>query len=730
MPTFDIEIGGRGYQVDAPSEEALPEIVDHIASTQVPESTSAGELLGAAARGLGPTGLAAGTGAILGSPFGPGGMATGARIGVATLEGVSLAADLGTLAVNKLFGTRFNSPTVAFKHLADMAGLPEAKTDTAKMVEEGARMVGSTLGFISGGALLKGATSPLAARIGTVLSSAPKEQLVAAAAAGAGGEGVRQAVEAAGGTEGEQAAASFLASIATGHVAGKAAGFKLGAGAAANPLLQAAEREGVDLTTSMVNQPKGLVGKYMQTLGTNIPILGTTKKMEQVAAQRTDAVLNALSEYGVDHGVSPDMKAAVMESLTDARAAKLNDYVTQKKDVLSLAARNGLEVPTVKTTAEIESQVNKLKSINPEFYAPVIDRLESFGANLAGKGIEEVEGNRQILRNMFKNPELASIRDEGQKATDAVYNALRDDMGDFILAQEGQSAKAAWQKADTELAKMVKEIDRTSLKSVLRTGGATPEVVGKLLFSKKDSELNLLLNNLDEAGKANAKAAILQEAANRATDKRTGLLSANSFTTKLGELSRPMKKLFSPEEQARFKGLADVLEASKYSALFAPDAPTGIKGVVPQSAILMGMGAAGVMGAIGKVASIGIGWRAYESKMIRNLLEKISQNPPEKAALIKRLVTGLEVGYVRQVGNDMIKKGVPITFDPANAKTEQVGQGNVTTDMAHGFRAVSTDGKKQRLYGPDNKLMGVFKDLDMARLYADQHVVKQIKPQF
>jgi hypothetical protein len=47
--------------------------------------------------------------------------------------------------------------------------------------------------------------------------------------------------------------------------------------------------------------------------------------------------------------------------------------------------------------------------------------------------------------------------------------------------------------------------------------------------------------------------------------------------------------------------------------------------------------------------------------------------------------------------------------------------------MAHGYRAISKDGKKQRLYGPDNQLIGVFDDLDQARRFSDMQIVKKIK---
>lgn len=722
MPTFDITIQGKDYTVDAPSEEALPEIVDTIAKEN-PQGTSASELAGAAVRGLGPVGVGAAAGALVGAPLGPPGAATGARAGAALVELGGLAADVGVMAINKMLGTRYNLPTEAWNGLWDKMGIPEAKSDTAKMVEQSAKMVASTVGGMGLGSFMKGAASPTVAKIGGILTEAPKAQLAAGAAAGATGEYARQAVEEAGGGEGMQAAASFIGALGGGLAGGRLAALKAGAGAAANPVIQAAERFGIDLSTSMVNEPKSLVGKYVRTFGSNVPLFGTVNQMEKVAGQRVDAVYDFLKGYGIDYGVSPDAKAAVMESLTKGRADRLNSLVRQKTSIIDPLAASGLDVPVNKTVAAINAEIARLTRINPDAYSSAISELNSFKANIVNKTLDNVEGNRAVLRNMFKSPELANIRGEGEKAANSVYKALRQDMGDFIETQAGSAAKSSWQKADAELAGMVQEIDKTSLKSVLRTGAATPEVVGKLLFSKKDSELNLLLSNLDAAGRDNAKAAILQEIANRSIDKRTGVISPSSFTTKLNEMSRPMAKIFTMTEMDEAKGLAKVLEKSNFAALFAPDAPTGVKTIVPQSAALF----MGSMFGVLKVAGAGLAWRAYESKAVRNMLQKIAKDPVENVELIKRAGNALQVGFVRKMGDEMINKGIPITFAPGSVQTEQLGKGSVSTDAAHGYRTVSKDGNKHRLYGPGNELIGVFPSLDDARLYADQQVVSKIR---
>ena len=690
-----------------------------------PQAESAGVLrdyVAPAVRGLAPTAIGAGVGMVAGIPAGPAGMAAGARMGAAASETATLAGDLGAAAINALLGTRFTNPSEAWDTLLTKAGLPKSETQTQKVVEASARGLGSTLGTMGLGSFLKGSASKGIATVGEILSQAPKEQMAAGLIGAGAGELARSEVEKMGGSAGEQAAASLLTGIVTGVAAGRLAGFKAGAGAAANPILQAAEREGVDLTTSLLNPPTSLPGKYMQTLGANIPLAGTGKQMMKSAEQGSEMITNFLADYGVTHGAGAPLTQEVLDNLIKTRGKNIVDLVDQKRGVIDPLARSGVAVPMTNTMAEIDAQIAKLNGINPEAYAPITQKLEAFKEAIQNKTLDAIEGNRKVLRGMKADPSLGVIKDDAMKAIDSAYTALKSDMGSFIETQSGAAARDAWNKADTKLFKLTDDLELHSFKSVLKDNAASPEKIASMLANKRDSDLNVLISNTDAQGKEALKGALLQMIANKSDTG--GVISQQKFMTNLNKFSSTVSKLFTPDEIQRIKAIGTILEKLTFARNFAPDAPTGIKGVVPQSAVLMGATAAGVLG---KGLLIGAGWNIYESKMMRNLLEKIARNPPEQAQLIKRAATMFEVGYARSVGHEMLKNNIPITFDPNTMKQEQVGTGNVTTDMAHGYRAVSKDGKKQRLYGPDNQLIGVFDNIDQVRRYTDRQVVNKIK---
>lgn len=723
MPIYQLTVAGKDYQIDAPSEDFLPEIADQIAAENATqESGIMRDYVAPAIRGLAPTAAGAAAGMVAGIPAGPGGMAMGARAGAGLMEVGTFGGDVLMATTNKMLGTRFETPTDAWNGLMDKAGIPRSETAKQKMVEAGARGVGSALGTMGLGSIMKAFGTGKVASIGQVLAAAPREQLAAAAVGGAVGEGARGVVEDFGGGESTQLAASLLTGVFSGVMAGRLAGLKAGAGAAANPLLQAAEREGVDLTTSLANPPTSLPGKYIQTLGANIPLAGTGRKMLKVNQQMDNAVTNFLGEYGVVHGVDAPITQNIVENLINTRGNQIATLVNDKKAIIDPLSRAGIAVPMNNAISEINSQISQLTRINPEAYAPAIQKLEQFKANLSGKTLDLIEENRKVLRGFKADPNLATIKDAANKAFDSTYNALKTDMGDFIESQAGAAARSKWQNTDKQLFNMVDDLNINSFKSALKDTAMSPDKVANMLRSKTGAEIDVLLANTDTAGKELLKSAMLQEIAKRS--ETNGVISQQKFMTNLGKFTPNIKKVFSPDEVKRISGLADVLEATTFARHFAPDAPTGIKGVVPQSAILLG---ASAMGVAGKALAIGTAWNVYESKVMRNLLENIARNPPEKAEFIKRASTMLQVGYAKSVGKDMIKNNVPITFAPDSMKQDQVGNGTVSTDMAHGYRAVSIDGKKQRLYGPDNQLLGVFRSLDDARVFADNKVVNRIK---
>jgi hypothetical protein len=237
---------------------------------------------------------------------------------------------------------------------------------------------------------------------------------------------------------------------------------------------------------------------------------------------------------------------------------------------------------------------------------------------------------------MFADPSLAAIRSDGEKALNAVYGPLRDDMGAFIKANGKPADFTRWQGANDALSGMVGDLKNTALKKSLTTADSTPENVANLLFSQKPSDVRMLYAGLSPAGRSKAQAAIIQ----RAVEKAGGLenISPERFATQLSSLGKSVGVFFKDNDLARIEGLSRVLKATQRASQAAIAPPTGVQ------AIPYAMGAGftelfGIPGGLSAAASTGLLARAYESAPVRNLLLKLGQSKAgsrQESVLLKR----------------------------------------------------------------------------------------------
>jgi hypothetical protein len=415
-----------------------------------------------------------------------------------------------------------------------------------------------------------------------------------------------------------------------------------------------AKDAGVRLLTSDVNPPRTFIGKSAQAIGERIPITGTGAVRQSQQAQRISAVQDLARDYGVtpDNLSSPIIND-VASDLATTRGGMINKLTAQKNAVIDKV--QGL-VPTPNTIAAIDEQIARLSGVNSDAYAPVIAKLQAFRDQLtSGKTLSQIEGNRKLLGDMFSDPNLASIKTDGQKAINAIYDPLRQDMGAFIKANGNPGDFNRWQSANKALTGLAGTLQNTALKRALSTAETTPENVANLLFSSKPSDVSTLYQSLSPAGRMKAQSAIIQ----RAVEKAGGLdnLSPDRFATQIKSLGSQVGVFFSGRDAARIDGLSRVLAATKRASQAAVAPPTGVQ-AVPYA---MGAGFThlfGIPGGISAAGATGLLARAYESAPVRDALIKLGRSQPgsyQENMLLKRTVAAINSAmqnYVPEAMND------------------------------------------------------------------------------
>lgn len=68
--------------------------------------------------------------------------------------------------------------------------------------------------------------------------------------------------------------------------------------------------------------------------------------------------------------------------------------------------------------------------------------------------------------------------------------------------------------------------------------------------------------------------------------------------------------------------------------------------------------------------------------------------------------------------------GVPYAFDMNKVEQETLGQGGVVTDRESGFRIVTNEGKKFKIFSPAGQLLGIYDTQEKAERAADKEILK------
>jgi len=614
------------------------------AATPAPAETTLQGLTGAVTRGLAPIAAGATLGAAAGLPLAGVGAIPGAIAGAGAAGLAMTVGDPIVGSINSLLGTKYTLPTQAMEDLLTRLGVAEPKTAAERIVQTTSAGAAGAGGMAAAGKAIEmaaGVAKPITQAVGAQLAAKPVAQIVGGAGAGVAGQ---TAKEMGAGPVG-QIAASLLGGVA----GAKLATTKIQPTAAQLPSdIAAAERAGVTLMTTDVVPPRTFASKWLQTIGERIPGAGTGGVRQAQQTERIEAVRNVLRDFGADDAARATDD--VMKDLATKRGADLSKYAGAKTEVIERLGQAGT-VPMTNTVQAIDDQITKLQGLKTQEVAPIIERLTDWKAALQGQNLVNVETLRKQIGESFKAPELASIRGIGEKALSSIYKPLKQDMESFITQVGERRDVTKWKVADKRLADLAGELDMSTLKSVLKRGDATPEVIGNMLFSKKPSEVSQLYASLTPSGRESARAAILARAAEKATAEvaEGTVISPDKFANEVKRLGTSTGVFFTGDDLKQVEGLTRVLNITKRASEAAAAPPTGVQAAIPVSAAALssffGGGLPGFLATLGTAGGVGVAARIYESAPIRNLLIKIPQTisgSPEEAALLKRLTATIQ----------------------------------------------------------------------------------------
>ena len=575
----------------------------------------------------------------------------GAIEGVTGLAGIVI--DPVTRLANMALPATAQIPTMqqATTEVLNTAGFPQPQNALERMVNQAVQGVSSGGAMAGAGRIAQMSAAPVTSEVGRMLAAQPVAQMAGGAGAGAAGQAVRES----GGTQTGEIAASLLGGVAGGAAASRAmAPTRTPTTPTLQPVIDEAASRNVPVMTSDVVQPETFVGKAAQRIGERIPIAGTGPVRAEQQKARIDAVRDILRDYGADDAAN--LSDDIMKDLATKRSADRVKYTGTKREVIDRLDSQGV-VPMTNTVKKIDDIIGRLTKENTEASLEAAARLETIKGTgptgASGRTLSQIEAfRRDELANAFKDdptrPISIAARDVGEKAMREIYDPVRKDMGEFIKATGQRQDFNKWMVSNKRLEELSNELKMTSLKSVLKSGDATSEVVNRLLFSQKPSEVRQLYTSLTPVGRANARSSILSQAAQKAqSDMPDGskIFSPEKFNAEIKRLQPQIGVFFRGDDLKRVEGLSRILTLTRRAGEAGVATPTGQEAVpfIAGGALQSFLGSFGA--SVAAAGGIGLAARIYESAPVRNLMMQLGttkRGSAEEAAIAKRLISTIE----------------------------------------------------------------------------------------
>jgi hypothetical protein len=553
---------------------------------------------------------------------------------------------------SKIAGGKGDIPSyrAQISSILDNLGLPEPET-TAERVS-GAITSGMSAG---GGSVvvaknLAKVLTGLGQKVSQIMATAPTAQVVGSGTGAGSGQTAAEL--------GYNPVVQLGASLVGGLAGGRAANVKT------TPISQTvkntvkdAETAGVPVLTSDARPPTTFAGKWLQKTTESIPILGTGGVRSAQQDLRAEAVQNLARSFGVNLGDDVDTISAVTQDLLRRRGSQLTKYTGLKSSVInSEQLKNAGSVSVIRAVSAIDEQIAILSRLRSDQVGPIIERLRDWrgallgektvkgpnGRNIVvqeGQSLENIELLRKQIGQSFESADLASVKQLGQKSLNLIYGPLKEDMRTFIQKFGNRNDVKKFDTANTRLSEMAGELDNSLFKRVLSKGEVTPETISSMLFSKKPSDVKLLFKNLDAAGQANARTAIITKMFKDSVNANGGV-SPDVFKNQIKKMSEQLGIFFNQRDLQSVEGLGRILALTQRASQANLLPPTGVMLQIPIIGGLLTQTFGGVGAGVVAAGSLGALARIIESPAVRNILiklPKIKSGSPQEAELLKRL---------------------------------------------------------------------------------------------
>ena len=395
----------------------------------------------------------------------------------------------------------------------------------------------------------------------------------------------------------------------------------------ARQTLEASERFGVPVMTSDIAPPRTAVGQGARVMSEQIPIVGTGSLRSAQQDARNQAIDQFVQKYqgGTYEGIVQSLKN--QRQSIKQKAGQTYDTLVPKLNRAS-EAQEGIAFNNTKRAIDQAADIMTREGRKTSQQA--INILDDIQSTISGRGqtFGTVKSNINAWTEALNSIDPAvrsQLTSEDKAALNKVISAMRQDRDQFARANLTESEYRRLKNADSAYGEMANTLKNTRIKGILDRGDATPETAKNMLFSSKESEVRNLYKSLDQEGRNNARAVIIEDIISTLSRRANGL-SPDSLATELKKRRTTTDVFFRDDRKKELEGLVKLLDATRraQTAGQAFTIPTGQQ-TIPWIATIASMAEPSLISAFGTVGGMG---RVYESKPVRTILARMSAVEP------------------------------------------------------------------------------------------------------
>lgn len=375
-----------------------------------------------------------------------------------------------------------------------------------------------------------------------------------------------------------------------------------------------AKKNDLPITTSDVLPTTSRAGQAVQVIGEQTPIAGTGG-LRGAQQEARSSLLQTLQEE------TPEITD---QALSASLSKSANDYTRvigkRYEDIRSRMADS--VVPKEKTIKAIDDEIARISQKGTITDTELLGKLRNIKEDLSAgeQTFSQFRDNRTLVREKLKSE---TSNTQADRAIDRIYDAMTDDIQSAVKSTLGDRDAFRLKQADALFRNEIVTQKKTKLRKALIDGEVKPEEAAKVLFSNSPSDVRELYTTLNKEGRANARAAII----NRALEKADG--SPEKFLSTVRKYETQFDTFFKGADKAKLDGLIAYLNTTRRAAKATVDTPTGQRQIPVALAALFGADVGSGGTATASVASIAGLARLYESAPVRNALIRLAKTNPK-----------------------------------------------------------------------------------------------------